>query len=118
MDIVPPNCLPKCVSGDETATADVGAAVLPLFWNSPEAAKLFGFSYQDGDDVHKGVQDIVTSLTRAQQSHDGYKHFVANIDRAPLTPIQIFCLKSQCYQLNPYLRSSRNQKLSLRRIST
>jgi hypothetical protein len=56
---------------------------LPLYWDSPpEAAKLFGFSYQDGDDVHKGVQDIITSLTRAQQSHDGYKHFVANIDQA------------------------------------
>jgi hypothetical protein len=72
---------------------------LPLYWDSPEAAKLFGFSYQDGDDVHKGVQDIVTSLTRVQQSHDGYKHFVANIYRAPLTPIQIFCLKSQCLYL-------------------
>jgi hypothetical protein len=48
----------------------------PLYWDSPEAAKLFGFSYQDGHDVHKGVQDIVTSLTRVQQSHDGYKHFV------------------------------------------
>ena len=71
-------------------TADVALGVeVPLFWDSPEAAKLFGFSYQDGDDVHKGVQDIVSSLTRAQQSHDGYKHFVANIlDRAPLTPIQ------------------------------
>jgi hypothetical protein len=65
----------------------------PLYWDSPEAAKLFGFSYQDGDDVHKGVQDIITLLTRAQQSHDGYKHFVANIDQAPLTPIQIFRLK-------------------------
>ncbi len=53
----------------------------------------------EGDDVHKGVQDIITSLTRAQQSHDGYKHFVANIDQAPLTPIQIFRLKSQCLYL-------------------
>jgi hypothetical protein len=78
--------------------SNVGSS-LPLYWDSPEAAKLFGFSYQDGDDVHKGVQDIVTSLTRAQQSHDGYKHFVANIDRAPLTPIQIFRLKSQCLYL-------------------
>jgi hypothetical protein len=72
---------------------------LPLYWDSPEAAKLFGFSYQDGDDVHKGVEDIVTSLTRVQQSHDGYKHFVANNYRAPLTPIQIFRLKSQCLYL-------------------
>ena len=83
-----------------TGTADVVLGVeVPLFWDSPEAAKLFGFSYQNGNDVHKGVQDIVTSLTRAQQSHDGYKHFVTNIDHAPLTPIQIFCLKSQCIYL-------------------
>ena len=78
--------------------SNVGSS-LPLYWDSPEAAKLFGFSYQDGDDVHKGVQDIITLLTRAQQSHDGYKHFVANIDQAPLTPIQIFRLKSQCLYL-------------------
>ena len=61
--------------------SNVGSS-LPLYWDSPEAAKLFGFSYQDGDDVHKGVQDIITLLTWAQQSHDGYKHFVANIDQA------------------------------------
>jgi hypothetical protein len=32
--------------GEEMGTADVGVGV-PLFWDSPEAAKLFGFSYQN-----------------------------------------------------------------------
>jgi hypothetical protein len=90
-----------------TGTADVVLGVeVPLFWDSPKAAKLFGFSYQDGDDVHKGVQDIVTSLTRAQQSHDGYKHFVANIDRAPLTP-------RICWRGNPIFLGSRKGYVSL-----
>ncbi len=86
----------RAVDGDETATADVGAAVLPLFSDSPEAAKLFGFSFRNGDNVYKGLTDIVQLLSHAQQSHDGYRWFVANVDCAPLTPTQIFCLRSQC----------------------
>jgi hypothetical protein len=78
--------------------SNVGS-LIPSYWDSPEAAKLFGFSYQNGDNVYNGVQDIVTLLSRAQQMHDGYKGLVANIDRAPLTPIQIFRLKNQCLYL-------------------
>jgi hypothetical protein len=83
---------------EEDADGD-GMPVPPLFWDSPEAAKLFGFSYKNGDDVYKGVQDIVTFLSRAQQSHHGYKSFVAHIDCAPLTDTQIFRLRSQCLYL-------------------
>ena len=77
---------------------NVGLSLLS-YWDSPEAATLFGFSNENGDDVHKGVQDIVTLLSRAQQLHDGYTCFVANINCAPLTLTQIFCLKSQCLYL-------------------
>ena len=80
-----------------TGTADVALGVeVPLFWDSPEAAKLFGFSFQNGDNVYKGLTNIVQLLSHAQQSHDGYRRFVANVDRAPLTPTQIFHLRSQC----------------------
>jgi hypothetical protein len=62
---------------------------LPSYWDSPEAAKLFGFSYKNGDDVYMGLQQIVESLSYTQQSHDGYKRFVAHFERGPLTPKQI-----------------------------
>ncbi len=55
----------KAVDADKTATADVGVAVLSLFWDSPEAAKLFGFSFQNGDNVYKGLTDIVQLLSHA-----------------------------------------------------
>jgi hypothetical protein len=89
----------RAVDDDDTATADVGATGLPLFWDSPEAAKLFGFSFQNGNNVNKGLTDIVQLLSHAQQSHDGHRRFVANVDHAPLTPTQIFHLRSQCLYL-------------------
>ena len=68
--------------------SNVGSS-LPSYWDSPEAAKLFGFSYKNGDDVYMGLQQIVESLSYTQQSHDGYKRFVAHIEHEPLTPKQI-----------------------------
>ena len=41
--------------------SNVGSS-LPSYWDSPEAAKLFGFSYKNGDDVYLGLQQIVESL--------------------------------------------------------
>ncbi len=89
----------RAVDAEETVTADVGVAVLPLFWDSPEASKLFGFSFRNGYNVYKGLTNIIQLLSHAQQSHDGYRRFVANVDRAPLTPTQIFFLESQCLYL-------------------
>ncbi len=66
----------RAFDGDDTATADVGATELPLFWDSPEAAKLFGFSFRNGNNNYKGLTDIVQLLSHAQQSHDGYRRFV------------------------------------------
>jgi hypothetical protein len=68
--------------------SNVGSS-LPSYWDSHEAAKLFGFSYKNGDDVYMGLQQIVESLSYTQQSHDGYKRFVAHVEREPLTPKQI-----------------------------
>ena len=42
--------------GEETGTGtadEVSSVEVPLFWDSPEAAKLFGFSYENGDDEHR-----------------------------------------------------------------
>jgi hypothetical protein len=43
---------------------------LPSYWDSPEAAKLFGFRYKNGNDVYMGLQQIVELLSYTQQSHD------------------------------------------------
>jgi hypothetical protein len=78
--------------------SNVGSS-LPLYWDSPEAAKLFGFSYKNGDDVYMGLQQIVESLLYTQQSHDLYKRVVAHVEREPLTPKQIFHIQIQCLYL-------------------
>ncbi len=77
---------------------NVGSS-LPSYWDSPEAAKLFGFSYKNGDDVYMGLQQIVESLSYTQQSHDGYKRFVAHVEHEPLTPKQIVHIQNQCLYL-------------------
>ena len=78
--------------------SNVGSS-LPSYWDSPEAAKLFGFSYKNGDDVYMGLQQIVESFSYTQQSHDGYKRFIAHVEREPLTPKQIFHIQNQCLYL-------------------
>jgi len=78
--------------------SNVGSS-LPLYWDSPEAAKLFGFSYKNGDDVYTGLQQIIELLLYTQQSHDGYKRIVAHVEREPLTPKQIFHIQNQCLYL-------------------
>ncbi len=59
---------------------------VPPYWDSPEDAKLFGFSYKHGDDVYKELTEVVKLLSHVQQSHDGYRLFVADDDREPSTP--------------------------------
>ena len=55
--------------------ADAGLDDLPIYWESPEAAKLFGFNYKDGegDDVFGGLTVRVKILTEVLRSADGYK---------------------------------------------
>jgi hypothetical protein len=78
--------------------SNVGSSV-PSYWDSPEAAKLFGFSYKNGDDVYTGLQEIVELLSYTQQSHDGYKRFIAHVEREPFTLKQIFHIQNQCLYL-------------------
>jgi hypothetical protein len=56
---------------------NVGSSV-PSYWDFPEATKLFGFNYKNGDDVYMGLQEIVELLSYTQQSHDGYCMFDLN----------------------------------------
>ena len=59
---------------------DAGLDDLPIYWESPEAAKLFGFDYKDGegDDVFDGLTARVKILTEVLRSADGYKRIVSH----------------------------------------
>jgi hypothetical protein len=46
-----------------------------------------------------GLQEIVKLLSYTQQSHDGYKQFVAHVEHEPLTPKQIVHIQNQCLYL-------------------
>ena len=65
--------------------SNIGSS-LPLYWDSPEAAKLFGFNYKNGDVGYTGLQQIIELLSYTQQSHDGYKRVVAHVECEPLSP--------------------------------
>jgi len=94
---------------DDGQVNDVGGEVrsnvgssLPLYWDSPEAAKLFGFRYKNGDDVYTGLQQIIELLSYTQQSHDGYKRFVAHVEREPLTSKKICISRINVCILEPH----------------
>jgi hypothetical protein len=89
----------RAVDGDDAVTADVGVTGLPLFWDSPEAAKLFGFSYNNGDDVYGRLKDRIHLLSEVQRSEDGYKRFVIDIEKKPLSTKQIFLFRKKCMYL-------------------
>ena len=35
---------------------------IPIYWDSPEAAKLFGFCYENGDNVFQGIEKQIVLL--------------------------------------------------------
>jgi hypothetical protein len=81
-----------------TAAADGdagGMPVRPLFWVSPEAAKLFGFNYNSGEDVLIGLRERVKMLAYVLQSCEGYKNVVDHCEQWPLSPEQICHLRNK-----------------------
>jgi hypothetical protein len=79
---------------------DAGLDDLPIYWESPEAAKLFGFDYKngDGDDVFNGLTARVNILTEVLRSSDGYKRVVSHSEEN-LLPEQIFHIRNKCLYL-------------------
>jgi len=85
-----------------TAAADGdagGMPVRPLFWESPEAAKLFGFNYNSGEDVLIGLRERVKMLANVLQSCERYKDVVDHCEQWPLSPKQICHLRNKCLYL-------------------
>ena len=70
-----------------------------IYWDSSEAAKLFGFSYKNGDNVYERLKDRIRLLSEVQRSEDGYKRFVSDIEKKPLTTKQTFLFRKKCLYL-------------------
>ena len=51
---------------------------LPIYWEPPEAAKLFGFDYKNGDNVFDGLIVRVKILTEVLRSSDAHKRVVSH----------------------------------------
>jgi hypothetical protein len=95
----------RAAGEDEMVTAaadgDAGGAMplRPLFWESPEAAKLFGFNYNSGEDVLVGLRERVYMLSDVLQLCEGYKRVVDHSEEWPLSPEQICYLRNKCLYL-------------------
>jgi hypothetical protein len=70
-----------------------------IYWDSSEAAKLFGFSYKNGDNVYERLKDRIRLLSEVQRSEDGYKRFITDIEKKPLTTKQTFLFRKKCMYL-------------------
>ncbi len=68
---------------------------LPIYWESPEAAKLFGFDHKNGDDVFDGLTARVKILTKVLRSSDAYKRVVSHSEEN-LLPEQNFHIRNKC----------------------
>jgi hypothetical protein len=83
------------------ADGDAGGAMplRPLFWESPEAATLFGFNYNSREDVLVGLRERVNMLSDVLQSCEGYKRVVNHNEEWPLSPEQMCYLRNKCLYL-------------------
>ena len=73
--------------GDETMVGGAtsinarrgGCGSVPIYWDLPEASKLFGFCYKNGDNVFQGIEKQIDLLAEGLKSHDGYKKLLETL---------------------------------------
>ena len=65
----------------------------PVYWDSTEAAKLFGFN--KGEDMYNKLGERVTLLKGAIQKPDGYKTILHHCNKA-LDADQVFKIRNKC----------------------
>jgi hypothetical protein len=68
---------------------------LPIYWESPEAAKLFSFDYKNGDKFFDRLSVRVKILTKVLKSSDTYKRVLSHSEEN-LLPEQIFHIRNKC----------------------
>ena len=71
----------------------LGNSNKPVYWDSPEAAKLFGFN--KGEDVCSKLGERVTLLKRALEKPDGYKSILQRSEDT-LNADQVFKIRNKC----------------------
>jgi hypothetical protein len=85
---------------DEVAAAN---NKLISYWDSPEAAILFGFNYHNKEDVFTGLEERVELLQGVFVKSDGYRDVVANSYEQSLSDYQVFQIRNKClFLLNAY----------------
>jgi hypothetical protein len=78
---------------------DAGLDSLHIYWESPEAAKLFSFDYKNKDDIFDGLTARVKILTKVLRSSDAYKRVVSHSENN-LLPEQFFHIRNKCLFLH------------------
>jgi len=76
------NNVPPSDGGSEIVTQNTNQqnAQRPIFWQSERAAELFGFSYDDGEDVYEGLKKRIDLFTKVLNQPDGWKEVVDKSD--------------------------------------
>jgi hypothetical protein len=85
------------IGGDGDAMYDDGqkAQNKPVYWDSPEAAKLFGFNYDEGCYVYNGLVDRCELLRGVLRRPKGYNSIIQYNDE-PLSENQVFQIRNKC----------------------
>jgi hypothetical protein len=78
---------------DEVAAAN---NKLISYWDSPEAAILFGFNYHNKEVVFTGLEERVELLQGVFVKSDGYRDVVANSYEQSLSDYQVFQIRNKC----------------------
>ena len=101
------------ISSDGYAMHDDGqkAQNKPVYWDLPEAVKLFGFNYDEGCNVYNGLVDRCELLWGVLRRPKGYKSIIQHSDE-PLSENQVFHIRNKCVFL------LRAYKIALKKMGT
>ena len=81
------------------------AFVMPTYWDSPEAKKLFGILNSDVEDLQEMILDRINRLQQCYHTSDGWKTTLDDLDSQNVcTRHDIFVLTMKCRYLSYALR--------------
>ena len=83
--------------GSETGTQNTNQhnAQRPIYWQSERAAELFGFSFDDGEDVYEGLKQRIDLFTKVLNHPDGWKEVVDRSDEH-LSSHGLYKIRNKC----------------------
>jgi hypothetical protein len=83
---------------NEEEEEGANVATQPIYWSSPEAAKLFGCNYNAGDDPYELLEERIELLENAFDHYNGYKEVVTG--------------EGEVYQISKSIASYKNVSIS------